>query len=191
LTKGIISALNREIEADSGRIIKGVIQTDAAINPGNSGGPLLDSAGRLIGVNTAIISPSGSSAGIGFAIPVDEVNRVVPRLIRFEKATRPSIGITPASDQLTRRLGREGVLIHDVIPDGPAAKAGLRPTQPDFDRIHWGDIITAVDDHPVKSAKQFFALLENQYEVGQQVVVTYERGDEEYRVKMTLTADSR
>src|SRR5262245_62014928 len=150
LTKGIISALNREIEADTGRTIKGVIQTDAAINPGNSGGPLLDSAGRLIGVNTAIISPSGSSAGIGFAIPVDEVNRVVPRLIRFEKAARTSLGITPAADQWTRRLGREGVLIFDEVPDGPAAKAGLRPTRRDeFERIRWGDIITAVDDQPV------------------------------------------
>jgi S1-C subfamily serine protease len=189
LTKGIISALNREIEADSGRIIKGVIQTDAAINPGNSGGPLLDSAGRLIGVNTAIISPSGSSAGIGFAIPVDEVNRVVPRLIRFEKAARPGLGITPAPDQAVRR---SGVLILDVTPGGPADKAGLRPTRFDeFGRILLGDIITAVDDQPIRSAKGLFALLEDQYQIGNQVTVTYERGGEEFSVKATLAADAR
>lgn len=190
LTKGIIGALGREIEADSGRIIKGVIQTDAAINPGNSGGPLLDSAGRLIGVNTAIISSSGSSAGIGFAIPVDEVNRVVPRLIRFEKAARPSLGITEAPDQWTRRL--RGVLIFDVAPGGPADKAGLRPTRQDeLGRIHWGDIITFIDDHRVKSAKELFALLEDQYQVGQQVTVTYVRGDEEGKVTMTLAPDAK
>ena len=98
--------------------------------------------------------------------------------------------ITPAPDQWTRRLGSEGVLILDVSPEGPADKAGLRPTRRDeFDRIRWGDIITAVDDQPVKSAKQLFALLENKYQVGQQVTVTYERGDEQYRVKMTLTAE--
>jgi S1-C subfamily serine protease len=192
LTTGIISALNREIESDSGQVIKGVIQTDAAINPGNSGGPLLDSAGRIIGVNTAIISPSGSSAGIGFAIPVDTVNRVVPRLIRFEKEARPSLGITPAPDQWTRQLGAQGVLILDLVPKGPAEKAGLRSTRRDeFGRIRWGDIITAVDTRPVKSAKELFALLEDNYQVGQEVTVVYERDEEEHKTKMTLTADTR
>jgi S1-C subfamily serine protease len=196
MTKGIISALNREIEADTGRIIKGVIQTDAPINPGNSGGPLLDSYGRLIGVNTAIISPSGSSAGIGFAIPVDEVNRVVPRLIRFEKAAHPSLGIAPASDALSdafgQQLGVEGVLIQDVTPNGPAAKAGLRPTRrDDRGRIRWGDIITAIDDQPVKSAKQMFSLLDNNYQIGQTVEVAITRGDAEQKVKVTLGADSK
>jgi S1-C subfamily serine protease len=192
LTTGIISALNREIESDSGQVIKGVIQTDAAINPGNSGGPLLDSAGRIIGVNTAIISPTGSSAGIGFAIPVDTVNRVVPRLIRFEKEARPSLGITPAPDQWTRQLGAQGVLILDVAPKGPADKAGLRPTRRDeFGRIRWGDIITAVDDHSVKSAQALYALLEDNCQVGQEVTVVYERDEEEYKTKMTLAADSR
>jgi S1-C subfamily serine protease len=192
LTTGIISALNREIETDSGESIKGMIQTDAAINPGNSGGPLLDSAGRLIGVNAAIISPSGSSAGIGFAIPVDEVNRVVPRLIRFEKAAHPSLGIREAQNQLTRQLGVKGVLILEVTPDGPADKAGLRPTRRDeFGRIRWGDVITAVDDHPIKSAKELFSLLESNYQVGQEVTVTYERADQEKKVKMTLAADAR
>lgn len=192
LTTGIISALNREIEAETGQTIKGMIQTDAAINPGNSGGPLLDSAGLLIGVNTAILSPSGSSAGIGFAIPVDEVNRVVPRLIRFEKSARPSLGITPAPDQWARQMGIKGVIILDVTPNGPAAKAGLRPTRrDDFGRIRWGDVITAIDDHAVSASKEYFSVLEENYEIGQQVTVTYERGDEENKVKLTLTADAK
>jgi S1-C subfamily serine protease len=192
LTTGIISALNREIEAETGQVIKGMIQTDAAINPGNSGGPLLDSAGRLIGVNAAIISPSGSSAGIGFAIPVDEVNRVVPRLIRFEKLARPSLGIAEAPDQWTRQLGVEGVLILDVTPNGPADKAGLKPTRRDeFGRIRWGDIITAVDEHRVQTAKELFNVIESQYQVGQQVTITYERADEEHKVQVTLGADAR
>ncbi len=192
LTTGVISALNREIDTEAGQVVKGMIQTDAAINPGNSGGPLLDSAGRLIGVNTAIISPTGSYAGIGFAIPVDEVNRVVPRLIRQEKAPRPSLGITEAPEQWRRQLGVEGVLILDVVPDGPADKAGLRPTRRDeAGRIHWGDVITAVDDHPVTSAKQFYSLLEENYEAGQEVTITYERDDRELKTKATLAADTK
>src|SRR5260370_150052 len=121
LTQGLVSALGREIEAETGRIIKGAIQTDAAINPGNSGGPLLDSAGRLIGVNTAIVRPPGSSAGIGFAIPVDEVNRVVTQLIKHGKGIRPGLGIQEAPDQLARPCGLPGVLILNVTTDGPAA----------------------------------------------------------------------
>ena len=105
LTTGVISALGREIESVTRRPIQGVIQTDAAINPGNSGGPLLDSAGRLIGVNTAIYSPSGGSAGIGFAIPADSVNRIVPELIRYGKIIRPGLGIQIAEEQIAERLG--------------------------------------------------------------------------------------
>ena len=129
LTTGVISALDREIESIPGRVIRNVIQTDAAINPGNSGGPLLDSAGRLIGVNTVILSPSGAFAGIGFAIPVDEVNRIVTELIRHGSIVRPSLGVSLAPDQLTERLGLDGVLVMQVDPDGPAALAGLRPTR--------------------------------------------------------------
>ena len=192
LTTGIISALGREMESVSGRTIKGVIQTDAAINPGNSGGPLLDSAGRLIGVNAAIISPSGSSAGIGFAIPVDEVNRVVPRLIRNEKNVRPGLGITPVPDQIARQRGVEGVIVLNVDPDGPAAKTGLRTTRRDErGRIRWGDVITAVDGKKVSSANELAALLEENYEIGQQVVLTIERDGEEKEVRLTLTADTR
>ena len=130
LTTGIVSALDREIEGEGGHAVKGMIQTDAAINPGNSGGPLLDSSGRLIGVNTAIISPSGTSAGIGFAaIPVDEVNRVVPRLLRNEVIARPSLGIQAAPDTVAARLGIEGVVILNIYQDSPAAKAGLLPSR--------------------------------------------------------------
>src|SRR5437899_4011632 len=127
LTKGIISAINREITSVTRIPIKNVIQTDAAVNPGNSGGPLLDSYGRLIGVTTAIYSTSGANTGIGFAIPVDTVNRVVPALIRHGKIIRPSLGVVPADDQVARQFGVEdGALIYKVEPNSPAANAGLR-----------------------------------------------------------------
>jgi S1-C subfamily serine protease len=129
LTTGIVSALNREIESFNSRTIRGVIQTDAAINPGNSGGPLLDSAGRLIGVNTQIASPSGASAGIGFAIPVDEVNRIVPRLIKDGRFVRPALGVSAGSANLQRALGLpKGVVVVQVTPGGPAARAGVTCT---------------------------------------------------------------
>ncbi len=162
LTTGIVSALNREIDSANQRTIRGVIQTDAAINPGNSGGPLLDSAGRLIGVNTAIYSPSGASAGIGFAIPVDEVNRIVPRLIRDGRITRPALGISAASEQVQRALRLpEGVALVQVQPGGPAAKAGLQPFARAADgSIVAGDVITAINDEPVKSLDDVLTVLE-------------------------------
>src|SRR5436190_23520445 len=126
MSSGIISALKRRLPTSSGREIANVIQTDAAINPGNSGGPLLDSAGWLIGVTTAIYSPSGSNAGIGFAIPVDVVNRVVPELIRNGHVPTPGIGIVAGSEALATRLGVEGVVIVRTVPGSPAARAGLR-----------------------------------------------------------------
>jgi S1-C subfamily serine protease len=129
LTTGVISALGREIDSVTRRPIQGVIQTDAAINPGNSGGPLLDSAGRLIGVNTQIYSPTGASAGIGFAIPVDTVNRIVPELIRSGKIIRPGLGVELAEEQIARKIGINGALIVDVMRGGPAAKAGIRRTR--------------------------------------------------------------
>jgi S1-C subfamily serine protease len=126
LTMGVISALKRRLPTNAGREIGNVIQTDAAVNPGNSGGPLLDSAGRLIGVTTAIISPSGSNAGIGFAVPVDTVNRVVPELIKRGRVPNPGIGIVAANEAVATRLGIEGIIVVRAVPGSPAAQAGLR-----------------------------------------------------------------
>ena len=136
----------------SQRTIEGVIQTDAAINPGNSGGPLLDSAGRLIGVNTQIVSPTGASAGIGFAVPVDTVNRIVPQLIAYGKMIRPGLGIRSVNDSLARRWGIKGVAIYDVTRGGAAAGAGLRGVRElESGEILLGDVIVAVDGKPVES----------------------------------------
>jgi len=186
LTTGVISALGREIESVTRLPIKGVIQTDAAINPGNSGGPLLDSAGRLIGVNTAIYSPSGASAGIGFAIPVDTVNRVVPQLIRYGKIIRPGLGVQVAEDQLTRELGLTGVLIVDVAPGSPAAKAGIRPTMRGaLGRVKLGDVIIAIDGKKIESVNDLFLLLE-QYKVGDMITIAVLRDGKRRQVKVTL-----
>jgi len=152
LTTGIVSALGRTIDSVSGTTIFDVIQTDAAINPGNSGGPLLDSSGRLIGVNTAIYSPSGASAGIGFAVPIDTVRRIVPELIQYGKVVRPALGVgldDRLSSYVTRRLGVEGVLIRDVYPRSAAAAAGLEGTQLRRGRIVPGDVIQAIDGKDV------------------------------------------
>ncbi len=190
LTTGVISALGRQIQSVTKRSIKNVIQTDAAINPGNSGGPLLDSAGRLIGVNTAIYSPSGSSAGIGFAIPVDEVNRVVPQLIKNGKLLRPGLGVDFLPDQTARSVGVDkGALIWKVASNSPADRAGLRPTRLirslSSRRIQLGDVIVAVDDKPVEKANDFFDILES-YKIGDSVTLTINRDGEEEKVKATL-----
>jgi S1-C subfamily serine protease len=188
LTRGVISAVGREIESVTRRPIQGVIQTDTAINPGNSGGPLLDSAGRLIGVNTAIYSPSGASAGIGFAIPVDIVNRVVPELIRYGKLTRPGLGVQVAEDQMTRQLGLSGVLVVDVAPGGAAARAGIRPTQRDAaGRVKLGDVVVGIDGKKVESTNDLYLVLE-QYKVGDTVTVDLLRDQKRQQVKVTLEA---
>ncbi|WP_225784196.1 S1C family serine protease [Xenophilus sp. Marseille-Q4582] len=161
LTTGIVSALNREIESQNRRTIRGAIQTDAAINPGNSGGPLLDSAGRLIGVNTAIYSPSGASAGIGFSIPVDEVNRIVPRLIRDGRFVRPAVGVTYAPAEFNEALKLpKGVAILRVQPGSPAERAGLRPFTRGERGIVAGDVITAIEGEAVASADDVLTVLE-------------------------------
>ena len=189
LTTGIVSALNREIESFNNRTIRGVVQTDAAINPGNSGGPLLDSAGRLIGVNTQIASPSGASAGIGFAIPVDEVNRVVPRLIRDGRITRPALGIAPASDIVQRALRvPEGVALVQVTPGGPAARAGLKAFARNRDgSIAAGDVITAINDEAVKSLDDMLTLLEK-HQPGDNVTLTLWRQGTNRRQAMVLAS---
>ena len=188
LTTGVISALNREIESVTRRPIQGVIQSDAAINPGNSGGPLLDSAGRLIGVNTAIYSPSGASAGIGFAIPVDTVNRIVPELIRSGKITRPGLGIQVADEQIAQRLGVTGVLVVDVARGSAAARAGIRPTRRDTEgRLRLGDIIAAIDGKKIESPNDLYLLLEK-YQVGDPVTVSLLRDGRTVQAKLTLEA---
>jgi S1-C subfamily serine protease len=187
MTTGIVSALNRQIESANGRTIRGVIQTSAPINPGNSGGPLLDSAGRLIGMNTAILSPSGASAGIGFAIPVDDINLVVTELIQHGKVVRPGLGVRLAPDQLAQRWRvQQGALIIQVVPDSAAEEAGLRPTRSDQDgHIRLGDIIVALDGKPINSGKDLQAALAN-HKVGDTVTLTIERDGKRQDVEITL-----
>jgi S1-C subfamily serine protease len=189
LTIGIVSALNREIESFNNRTIRGVVQTDAAINPGNSGGPLLDSAGRLIGVNTQIASPSGASAGIGFAIPVDEVNRIVPRLIRDGRFVRPAIGVTAGSQQLHRALKLpQGVAIVGVGRGTPAAQAGLQPfSRGNRGEVVMGDVITAVNDEPVKDLDDMLAVLEGR-QPGEVVTLSVWRGGQLRKQAVKLAA---
>ncbi len=187
MTSGIISALGREIKAITGRVIRGVIQTDAAINPGNSGGPLLDSAGRLIGINTAIYSPSGAYAGIGFAVPVDEINKVVPQLIKTGRVIRPGIGVSLADERVSRMLGIDGALIIDIESGSPAEKAGLRPTRQYQGDIIIGDVITAVNGKKVSSSDDLVSELEK-FKVGDTVTLTVARNDQEIQKKVELEA---
>ena len=158
LTRGLVSALDRELPTTEYREVSGVIQTDAAINPGNSGGPLLDSAGRLIGVNTAIRSASGSSSGVGFAIPADLVNRVVPALIARGRAPLPGIGIAPVRPDLVARAGISGVVVGEVGSGTPAAQAGLRPLDRRTGEL--GDVIVAVSGRRVATLSSFVAELD-------------------------------
>ena len=187
LTIGIVSALGREIESFNNRTIRGVIQTDAAINPGNSGGPLLDSAGRLIGVNTQIASPSGASAGIGFAIPVDEVNRIVPRLIRDGRFARPTIGIAalPASVHRPLKLPR-GIALGQVVRGSPAARAGLQPFRVGTDGdVIAGDVIVAIDDQPVTDLDDMLTQFERR-NAGDTVQVTLWRDGRTRKLPVVL-----
>lgn len=188
LTTGIISALGREINGSDGTPIRNVIQTDAAINPGNSGGPLLNSSGELIGVNAAIYSPSGASAGIGFSIPADVVKWVVPDLIQYGKINRPTLGVELASQQWMNRYGIEGALIVNVVKGSGADKAGLQPTYRTRDgRIVLGDIITAIDGNSVKVVNDLKLILEK-YKAGDVVKVRFLRNDEVMETKLKLEA---
>jgi 2-alkenal reductase len=147
LTTGVISALHRRLPTSAGREVSDVIQTDAAVNPGNSGGPLLDSSGRVVGVTTAILSPSGTNAGIGFAVPIDIINRVVPGLISKGHVPAPGIGIVTASEAVATRLGVEGLVVLRTVPNSPAARAGLRGIDPNTGTL--GDVIVAANGAPV------------------------------------------
>ncbi|MBI1224234.1 MAG: trypsin-like serine protease [Bacteroidetes bacterium] len=186
LTTGIISALGREIKSVSGIPIRDVIQSDAAINPGNSGGPLLNSSGELIGVNTAIYSPSGASAGIGFSIPVDVVKWAVPDLIKYGKINRPSLGIEVANAQTTQRLGLRGALITHVIDGSAAEQAGLQPTYRDRSgRIRLGDAIIGINGEKVESSNDLILILEK-YKIGDTVKVKLLRDEREQEVTVRL-----
>ncbi|MFP3983456.1 MAG: S1C family serine protease [Desulfurivibrionaceae bacterium] len=185
LTSGIVSALDREIKSANGVTIQGVIQTDAAINPGNSGGPLLDSAGRMIGINTAIYSPSGTYAGIGFAVPVDEVNRVVTQLIKHGHLIRAGLGVSIANDRLASRLGIKGALIVKVEPDGPAEEAGLRGIRRFRDDLVLGDVIVSIDGISVNDYDDLYQVLD-QHKPGDKVTLKIVREGQEFKVEVEL-----
>jgi S1-C subfamily serine protease len=186
LTTGIVSALGRSIPSLTGRRIDDVVQTDAAINPGNSGGPLLDSAGRLIGVNTQIASPSGASAGVGFAVPVDTVNRVVPQLVEHGRVVRPQLGIAAGNERVLRRAGIRGVLVMSVAPGSPAQRAGLRGTSRGEDgTLVLGDVIQALDGREIASLDDLFATLER-HEAGDVVKVQVLRDGTKLELEVKL-----
>src|SRR5690606_10845488 len=182
------SALNRSIDNERGGTIENLIQTDAAINPGNSGGPLIDSAGRLIGINTMIYSPSGAYAGIGFAVPVDTVNRVVPKLISQGVYVRPELGIVAYDDysrRLLRNTGIVGVVVLRVEPNSPAERAGLRGLRETRTAILLGDIITAIDGRRVDDFADINAVLDER-NFGDRMTVTVLRGDRELDITVQL-----
>jgi S1-C subfamily serine protease len=191
LTNGIVSALNRSLTEENGNTVEHLIQTNAAINPGNSGGPLLDSAGRLIGINTAIYSPSGANAGIGFAVPVDTVNRVVPQLISKGKYTRAALGIGIDEDinqRLTDLLQIKGVVILNVPHGTAAAAAGLHGVITTRDgSIIPGDIITAIEGKPVDSVSKLVARLDD-FRVGDKIRLTVLRQGKSREVPVILQA---
>lgn len=189
LTTGVVSALNRSLSTGNGSMIEGLIQTDAAINPGNSGGPLLDSAGRLMGINTAIYSPSGAYAGIGFAVPVDTVGRIIPKIIAHGDYKRPKLGIT-INDQLNKmankKLGIDGVAVIDVRPYSSAYRSGLRGVQAStYDNVIYGDIIIGINEDKITNNKMLLSTLEK-YNVGDKIKVKVLRGKKEKELSLTL-----
>ncbi|PKA66632.1 Protease Do-like 8, chloroplastic [Apostasia shenzhenica] len=191
LTAGVISGLNRDILSQAGVTIGGGIQTDAAINPGNSGGPLLDSKGNMIGINTAIFTQTGTSAGVGFAIPSSTLLKIVPQLIQFGKAVRAGLNIEVAHDLVANQLNvRNGVLVLQVPASSIAAKAGMLPTTRGFaGNIILGDIILAVDAKPVRSKAELFKVLDD-YAVGDQVLLKIHRGDKTLELPLVLEETS-
>ncbi len=185
LSKGVISALDRQVPGVGGVTIHNVIQTDTPINPGNSGGPLLNSAGELIGLNTMIYSSSGSSAGIGFAVPAEDIQRIVTQIIDHGRVVLSGIGIQRVDSKLADRLGvKKGILIGDVLPNTPAYKAKLRGTHRNsWGHIVVGDVIVAVNAHPVENYDTFYHIL-SEMNVGQEIAVTIQRGNHQRDVKL-------
>ena len=183
LTTGVVSALGREIKTEDGTPMSNVIQTDAAINPGNSGGPLLDSSGRLIGVNTAIYSPSGAYAGIGFSIPVDEVAWVIPDLIQYGRIKRPYLGVELLSPQ---QYSDKGAMIARIAQNGPAAKAGLKGFRSDeYGRTVYGDVILKIGNFPIATSGDITPALEK-LQVGERVIVEFVRQGQRLKTELTL-----
>lgn len=186
LTTGIVSGLGRKIESVTGRPIDGMIQTDAAINPGNSGGPLLDSDGKMIGMNTAIYSPSGAYAGIGFAVPVDTIRRLIPQIIKYGKAKKASLGLSLLDDYYAKRLGVPGVIVYEIAPNGPADKARIQPTSIDqYGRIRLGDVILEIESKPIRTADDILDILESHQE-GDTMELTLLRQSKRVTVKLQL-----
>ena len=186
LTTGVVSALHRSMPGVARVTIRDMIQTDAAVNPGNSGGPLLDSRGHLIGMNTMIVSRSGSSSGLGFAVPVNTIKRIVDQIIRFGKVRQPGLGVTLFGDQISRRLGLKGVLVQDVIPNRSAAKAGMRGTTRDANgHIRLGDVLLSIDNEPVKTFDDIYNILDKK-KIGTFVEVTVRRDDSLLKMRIKL-----
>lgn len=183
LTQGIISAVGREIPGIAGKI-NNMIQTDASVNPGNSGGPLLDSQGNLIGMNTVIFSTSGTSAGIGFAVPANDIKRTVEQIIQYGRVKQAGIGVQVFSDQITQSMGITGVLINNVVSQSPADKAGFQGTYRDeYGQIHLGDIIVGINDHPIKSYDDLNDVLDK-VKIGEQITLHTLRGDKTRKVTL-------
>lgn len=197
LTTGVISGLQRPIRARNGRPIEGAIQTDASINPGNSGGPLFDSHGRMIGINSQILSPSGASAGVGFAVPVNIAKRIVPELVRSGEIRRPKLGISTRDVETLKNQVElpvsDGVLIWQIAPGGPAANAGLRGlTQTENGDVEIGDVIVGIDNEKVGNTDELYRIL-NKHPLGDQVQVQILRNGRRTSVpvRLTETPDTR
>lgn len=186
VTTGIVSALGRQMMGAGGVTIRDMIQTDASINPGNSGGPLLNSDAELIGMNTMIYSRTGTSSGIGFAVPVDTIKRIVPQIIKYGKVIRPGLGIALLPDRYARRIDVEGVVIMEVSPDSHAYRAGIRGIGRDrYGRIYLGDIIVGIDDYKISSYDDLYNALDH-YRIGDTVTITLMRKSEERKIQFTL-----
>ena len=188
VTKGIVSALGRNMPGAGGVTIRDMIQTDASINPGNSGGPLLDSSGRLIGMNTMIISPSGTSSGIGFAVPVDTIRKIAPEIILYGKVKRPGLGISLMSDPYAQRIGVKGVVILEAPGGSEAERAGLKGLGRDrYGRLFLRDIIIGIDGTKVTSYDDLYGALET-HKIGDTVILTVAREGKERKVRFTLVS---
>lgn len=200
LTTGVISALGRTIEGPDNRTITGIIQTDAAINKGNSGGPLLDSSGRVIGITSAIFSPTGTSAGVGFAVPVDTLKRILPDLLTLGRYRHPWLGIryaynvTPGLAEVLKLPAQDGLLLVQMYNGAPLEKAGIRGAQRQDiignERVYTGgDLLTAIDGQPVSSIAELETLLENRYRVGDVVMVSVIRDGRTLEVPVELAEE--